>query len=111
MDTGPPHVHDPKVCRECRRELPISAFEPHKSSCDGHRMICRDCSTAERHRQSTQRRQQTEQARRDEAALLRQHGYHWVLRGPTGQIVTRDEALNVIWRQSGEYYDDEEPPF
>ena len=39
-------VSDVKVCKNCGRELPLSAFNKDKSRPDGHRSRCRECTAA-----------------------------------------------------------------
>ena len=105
------HLHDPKVCRTCHRELPISAFPAHASACDGHRADCHDCAKARGEVVRTQAAAAREAAKAREKDLLRSHGYAWsksrrgslngellwVLTGPDGSTTTKEAALGRIY--------------
>jgi hypothetical protein len=108
LDLGP-HVHDPKVCAGCHREFPASGFPPHRSSCDGRRMRCADCSAALRAEQGVRQAADRAAGRDAERALLRKHGYRWVPRpraggergwallDPAAAEVSKDDALTAIY--------------
>lgn len=100
-----PHVHDPKVCNTCSRELPAAAFPVHPSSADGRRHSCDACSGQRRTQLADEQRASREKHRREENQLLREHGYRWSrptsparlrLLDPTGKPVTKDDALAAI---------------
>jgi hypothetical protein len=122
---APPHVHDPKVCKECKRELPISEFPPWQSSCGGHRHTCHDCSGAAHRRNVATQRELRVQRRAAWNDDLRRHGYRWrktdagwsLSNVLTGEVVTEDQAAATIQqRAEHESFEREmgrwtEPPF
>jgi hypothetical protein len=120
-----PHFHDPKVCKGCNRELPISEFPPWQSSCDGHRHTCHDCSGAVHQRNVARQREQCVQQRAAWNEDLRRHGFRrrktdsgWSLINVlTGEAVTEDEvAATIQQHEEHESFEKEmgrwtEPPF
>ena len=101
---APAHVHHPKVCQDCKRELPISEFPPWQSSCDGHRHSCHDCSAAAHQRNVATQREQRVQRRAAWNEDLHRHGFRrhktasgWSLSNVvTGEVVTEEQAEAAI---------------
>jgi hypothetical protein len=119
---APAHVHEPKVCQDCKPELPISEFPPWQSSCDGHRHSCHDCSAAAHQRDVATQREQRMQQRAAWNEDLRRHGFRWrktdssrsLYNVVTGEVVTEEQAAAAI--QEHESFEREmgrwtEPPF
>jgi hypothetical protein len=115
---GSDHVHDPKVCASCKRELPATSFQHWPSSADGRRHTCADCSSVQRVGQERTRQQSRQAQRQEENELLRDRGYRWQptvaagrktwqLLDPSGWPVNKRAALSAIHIADHGY--DEEP--
>jgi hypothetical protein len=122
---APAHVHDPKVCRTCTRELPISEFPAWPSSVDGHRHTCADCSMSAHQSDVAAQRTQRSERRTAWNEELRRRGFRWhrsrtgwelvyILSGrpvtehEAAQIVEQLEDADDVQRESGRWG---EPPF
>lgn len=101
-----PHVHDPKICRQCGHELSADRFPSHSSSCDGRRHVCDDCIAAQRAEARTLSKEARDSQRKAENERLRAHGYRWArpewhggrwsLLDPKGAAVEKSAALQAI---------------
>jgi len=86
------HIHDPKTCSACKRELPASQFPRWPSSADGRRHQCRDCIRGERGEQQVKRAEDRERSRQRRNEWFRKNGYTWVIHTPDGRYLTPLEA-------------------
>jgi hypothetical protein len=103
------HVHDPKVCQDCRRSLPAQSFDRHPSSADGRRHSCNDCAALRRQNDRKDRL-------RRERESLAGHGYQWkrwssgwVLLDDTGRQISKPDALEAIARSEMVPLDEDYP--
>ncbi|MFJ3472532.1 hypothetical protein ACIPJ1_06315 [Microbacterium maritypicum] len=90
------HVHDPKICSACKRELPTAEFPRWPSSADGRRHQCRTCVRGELDAQKVKRAENRERSRQWRNEWFRKNGYTWVVRTPDGRYVTPLEAEHEL---------------
>lgn len=106
-----PHVHDPKICKRCRTELPASDFQSWPSSADGRRHTCRNCVAGDSEEARAERAIQKDKQFHAEKEKLKEYGYRWrrrpvrsgpnpdfvwVLLDPHGREVSNEAALRAI---------------